>query len=1521
MNSIPPPKAASRQPSNTSGTTSPSTHHDNPLFPNQDPTAALPRGFSLGQRTLSIDHIDHFKQVLELISKAAHSSDGHVEAGVLGRREVGDLFKDPRLDPGSEMFDQMVSLKVVRAFAKALGLEWPEMPVVFKDVTVLGDAVTRTDIPTVTDPLRRLAFPFVRAFQFATGINRTFFPPKLPKAKEILHKFTGVIKPGECVLVGVGVIGRPSSGCSTLLRTLANRTTTFKEVQGTIYFAGLSPLDILHRFRGEINFAEENDPHFPSLTVRETLDFALRCRINNALMRQRIMEVTLKLYGLTGCQNTVVGDEIIRGVSGGEKKRVSLAEAACVGGCMGIFDGCTKGLDAASALDFIKGLRNIADFQGRSIVASCYQASDAMFELFDKVIVMADGYCTYFGPIESSVSYFESLGFQKHPRTTKAEFLTTCASSNVISPPDLAKTYTTSFFGQSMETQVNSFLDPIALRKSRRSFVMNLHRFKDITGARKREGDTDIGSAEELEKGGEVDVLQHRHSSHHHHHAGKGKMSSAAFSTSMGRQMVLLLRREYQILRGNPATIRIRTIFNVLMATIVGSVFFQLPKDSSGAFTRGGALFFSLLFNSVSALAELPRIMDGRPVLYKHTESALYRPSTLFLAQIMLSFCVDILLIFAFGVILYFMVGLQVFVGKFFFFYLTLVVSSQSFGLIIKAIGNAVATKEMANLVSGAVLILCVLYNGYMIPQQDMKPWFGWIFYINPLSYGFRSLMINEFTNLSFDCSTSATSIVPFGPGIYNDPAYQTCTLAGAKAGQTTVDGLDYLKKSYDFDPRWLWWNLLVNLGIWMIFLVVNVLIVENVHHGKAGVSVKLYKQAPDVKKPTLKQVVDEEQPPPQPESRNVTSFEMKPCHLITALTWTNVVYKVPHPKRRGVSLELLNNVSGYAFPGTITALMGSSGAGKTTLLDVVARRKTLGIIEGEIMMGSRPQGPDFLKVTGYCEQMDVHNRYATVREALRFAALLRQPRSVSTEEKYQYVEYIIDLLELRKIADALIGDLQSGVGLSMEERKRLTIGVELAARPKILFLDEPTSGLDDQAAFNIVRLLKNLTKGGHALMVTIHQPSATLFSMFDRLLLLGRGGKTIYFGDIGPDCHTLISYFERAGAHACEPQSNPAEYILDCIGAGTSKSSNVIDWFTTWKESPECAREMDIIRHARHLASEYAAAQPKEISDADEALRKDTPSALVKTNLVMKRMFTAFYRSPQYNLGRISFQIVAGLIIGLSFFQTTATPSGAQNRIFALFMTSVLGVVLINLAQPVFISQREYATREVTSGTYHPYSFALAMTTVEIPFALLAATAFFLVFYWTVGLNPDPDRVICFYLTLSAFTLWAVSFGQMVASFAPTLQIASAIVPLCTSILSLFAGVTIPYSSMPVFYRTWLYWVDPYHYFIETLFVNDLHGLKLTCDARSVVQVTAPSSMTCGQYFSAYLTKVPGYLLNPSGMVSCQYCPLSEGDNMFAGFNWESGNRWKNLLILLGFWAFNRVMTFYFVGRFKVKR
>ena len=306
----------------------------------------------------------------------------------------------------------------------------------------------------------------------------------------------------------------------------------------------------------------------------------------------------------------------------------------------------------------------------------------------------------------------------------------------------------------------------------------------------------------------------------------------------------------------------------------------------------------------------------------------------------------------------------------------------------------------------------------------------------------------------------------------------------------------------------------------------------------------------------------------------------------------------------------------------------GVSGAGKTTLLDVLASRVTMGVITGEMLVDGHHRDSSFQRKTGYVQQQDLHLPTSTVREALNFSALLRQPARYSKKEKLEYVDTVIKLLSMEQYSDAIIG--VPGEGLNVEQRKRLTIGVELAARPQLLlFLDEPTSGLDSQTSWSICNLMEKLTKSGQAILCTIHQPSAMLFQRFDRLLLLAKGGRTVYFGEIGRNSSVLMDYFARNGGPALPAGANPAEHMLAVIGAAPGAHTD-IDWPSVWRESPEYRGVQGELARLSATPDVSRSAVQQESEDPSQYREFAAPFG-AQVREVTKRVFQQFWRSPKY--------------------------------------------------------------------------------------------------------------------------------------------------------------------------------------------------------------------------------------------------------------------------------------------------
>lgn len=535
----------------------------------------------------------------------------------------------------------------------------------------------------------------------------------------------------------------------------------------------------------------------------------------------------------------------------------------------------------------------------------------------------------------------------------------------------------------------------------------------------------------------------------------KGTSKKSVYVVPFYLQVWALMQRQYLIKWQDKFSLVVSWITSIVIAIVLGTVWLNLPKTSAGAFTRGGLLFISLLFNAFQAFSELASTMIGRPIVNKHKAYTFHRPSALWIAQILVDIAFSAVQIFVFSVIVYFMCGLVRDAGAFFTFYLIIVTGYLSMTLFFRTIGCLCPDFDYAIKFAATIITLFVITSGYIIQYQSEKNFLKWIYWINALGLGFSALMENEFSRLTLTCE--GQSLIPSGAG-YNSLANQVCTLPGSVAGTDQVSGSAYIIDGFSYMPSDLWRNFGIIMALIIFFLFTNVTLGEWLTFGAGGNVAKVF-QKPNKERDGLNAGLITKRDQRRAAKGNAEGSEIN-INSKAVLTWEGLNYDVPTPSGE---LRLLNNIYGYVKPGELTALMGASGAGKTTLLDVLAARKNIGVITGDVLVDGIKPGTAFQRGTSYAEQLDIHEPSQTVREALRFSADLRQPFNVSQEEKYAYVEEVLSLLEMEDMADAIIGDPESG--LAVEQRKRVTIGVELAAKPELLlFLDEPTSGLDSQS-------------------------------------------------------------------------------------------------------------------------------------------------------------------------------------------------------------------------------------------------------------------------------------------------------------------------------------------------------------------------------------------------------------------------------------------------------------------------
>lgn len=1372
--------------------------------------------------------------------------------------------------------------------------------VVYRNLTVKGvgasmmfaKTLPEAIIGTFGPDLYRILSGYIPALRFG----------RKPPVKTILNDFTGSVEDGEMMLV----LGRPGSGCSTFLKVIANQRESYASVEGDVSYGGIPAGEQKKYYNGEVNYNPEDDQHMPNLTVWQTLRFALmnKTKKHEGGSIPVIIDSLLKMFGIPHTKNTLVGNEYVRGVSGGERKRVSIAETLATKSSVVAWDNSSRGLDASTALDYANSLRIMTDISNRTTFVSLYQAGQGIYELMDKVLVIEGGRMIYQGPAKDAKQYFLDLGFHCPDRQTTADFLT-----SVGDPTERQ-------FQEGKEDSTPKTAEELeaAFRKSE----LYKNTIAQVESYEKRIQNSQAGDTREFK-----DAVEEQKSNS----KLVGKKSS--FTVSFPRQVLACTKREFWLLWGDRTSLYTKVFIIISNGLIVGSLFYGESYNTSGAFSRGGAIFFSILFLGWLQLSELMKAVSGRVVVERHRDYAFYHKSAVVLARVVLDFPVLLVQAILFTVILYWMANLDAVASKFFITLLFVYTSTFCITALYRMFAALSPEIDTAVRFSGIALNLLIIFVGYVIPKQTLLGnviWFGWLYYINPVSYAYEAVLTNEFYGRTMECAPN--QLVPAGPGL--DPRYQSCALAGSQPGSTTVTGEQYYSASFTYSRSHLWRNFGILIAFTVLYITVTVIATELFSFSGGGGGALIFKKTKKAKKQVKEEqknvTADEEkasaaEPSPSNDtsSSNTVQGENSDdkedvaneiAQSKSVFTWENVEYEVPY---EGSTRKLLNKVNGYVKPGIMIALMGASGAGKTTLLNTLSQRQKMGVVKGDMLVDGQPLGIEFQRGTGFCEQMDLHEQSATIREALEFSALLRQDREVPRQEKIDYVDKIIDLLELREIEDALI------MSLGVEQRKRLTIGVELAAKPSLLlFLDEPTSGLDSQSAMNIVRFLKKLAHAGQAIICTIHQPSSMLIQQFDMVMALNPGGNPFYFGPIGENGKDVTKYFSDRGVD-CPKEKNVAEFILETAAKSKRhpKTNKKIDWNEEWKNSEQNKEMLSELARLKETRSKEA---PR--GDNEKQQREFAASAMTQTYLLTKRTFVAYWRDPSYLYGKLFVSVIIGIFNGFTFYNLTNSIASLQLRMFSAFLILLIPPTIVNAVLPKFYMNRAlWEAREYPSKIYGWFAFCTAQILPEIPWAIIGAVIYFCLWYYPAGLPYDSSTAGYTFLMTMLFFLFQASWGQWICAFAPTFSVISNVLPFFFVMVSLFNGVVRPYDQIPIFWRFWIYYVNPSTWWIGGVLAATLGNFPIRCVEDEATIFEPPPNETCGSYANGLVANMgSGYITNPDATSNCGYCQYGNGNEYLATLNISPDDKWRDFGIFLAFVISNWALVYFFIYTVRVK-
>jgi len=1131
---------------------------------------------------------------------------------------------------------------------------------------------------------------------------------------------------------------------------------------------------------------QQRDKHFPQLTVKETLEYAHEFCGGELLRRGEELlsngsseenaealalvdalfthypEVVVEQLGLSHCQNTIVGDALMRGISGGERKRVTTGEMEFGMKYVTLMDEISTGLDSAATFDIMNTQRSVAKKLKKTVVIALLQPAPEVVALFDDVMILNAGELMYHGPVSEVEAYFESLGFKCPPGRDLADYLMDLGTNQQYQyQVDMPNRQ-----GYVHPRQPGEFAELF-----RRSSIYE----RNLLELEQPHNPVLVESAE--------------------HHIDP----MPVFHQSFWENTRTLMRRQLMITFRNKPYLFGRGLMITVMGLLYATTFYQF--DPTEIQVVMGIIFAGTLFLSLGQASQLPTFMAMRDIFYKQRGANFFRTSSYVLANSIsqLPICIAETLIF--GTLVYWMCGFVSHAEQFFLFLLILFLTNVGLGSFFFALTSAAPDINIATPISMASTLIFIIFAGFIITESQIPDYFIWIYWITPVSWTLRALAVIEYRAPELD-------VCEYGGIDY-------CTeFNGLKMGEYYL-GLFDIKS----EKEWIYYS-----AIFMVAFYFGCVLL-----GYFALEYKRYETPENVTITKTFTDGDEEEQgyklarTPRSDATSAAKQEAilevkpQPEHFTpVTVAFQDLRYFVPDPSNTKEELCLLKGITGFARPGSITALMGASGAGKTTLMDVIANRKTGGRITGKILLnGYEANELAIRRCTGYCEQMDIHSEASTIREALTFSAFLRQDSGIPDSTKYDTVEEVLTLLDMHDIADKIIR------GSSTEQMKRLTIGVELAAQPSVLFLDEPTSGLDARSAKMIMDGVRKVADTGRTVVCTIHQPSSEVFFLFDSLLLLKRGGETVFFGELGHKCQNLVKYFEAIpGVTPCPPKYNPATWMLEVIGAGVAAAANDAamnegSGSTDFVEKFNGSRERTVLEDTMQLPG---VGVPSPELPEMVFVAKRAASSATQARFLIKRFFDMYWRSPTYNLTRLGMAVFLALLFGVTFTTADYTSYQGLNSGMGMIFMATLFIGMISFQCVLSVSSQDRAAfyRERASQTYNAFWYFIGSTVVEIPYVFGSGFVFTAIFYPLVQFTGFGVFLL-YWINLSFLILMLTYMGQMFVYGLPSEEVAAIIGVLVNSIFFLFMGFSPPADLIPDGYQ-WLYKITPQRFSLSIL-------------------------------------------------------------------------------------------------------
>ncbi|WVQ77432.1 hypothetical protein IAR50_007118 [Cryptococcus sp. DSM 104548] len=881
-----------------------------------------------------------------------------------------------------------------------------------------------------------------------------------PKKKWILNEVSCECRSGEVL----AILGGSGSGKTTLLNAIAHRLTGLPTTNGEVAY--FSPA--LGRDSGEdkgekldgsqvkkrIGFVRQQDYLVECLTVRETLTYAAKLRLPTNLTDdtiRSIVEQTIEELGLKDAADTVVGGPLRKGISGGEKRRLSIGCVLVTLPSVLILDEPTSGLDAFTSYLLLLTLSQLAR-RGRTIILSIHAPRSDAFDIFDRIALLSKGEIVYSGPRSSCLGWFYSLGHEVEPGVNPLDFLIDISSVDNRTPEN----------EESSLARVRALTQAWSLR-SPAHWADNLTK-RSLDGLSINPNDVVPAPMDLAEK--QMPLRAEEAITKDERRPGIWKQTR-----------VLTVRAHKNVYRNVPQLVGFG-LQAVLLGVIIGITYYRLPETPTGVQSLKNLSF--QLIPGVFYLQQvfwIYKFCTDLVIFDREREDRLYDVIPWVISDYISFLLPSIFSPTIYVVLVYFISKLrtdELAAHLFTIIASTLLVQMTTQGLALLS-AALLRSFPAASMLGNSINLFQIMSAGFILTH--VPPYVAWIRWISPYFYSFRIVATTQFKDRIFDCPSDSSANL------------NQCV------GNNVLNGLNF---NYDINIG-AWFGGLIGLAIVQYALACIIL------WAIPGGGVK---HASEIESQNRGKGTDVSDSHMSRDKIDVTVRNL-------TLTWNRRGRGAVNDRQKvildDVSMQCpageISAILGPSGAGKSTLLQLIAGR------HLSAGALSRFTFTGSLLFANEPITRTTQSNVAFVEQDDDwHLPSLTVRETLTYAAILRLPETMPKKQKIARAEMVLRMLGLKDCADLPVGGALLK-GISGGEKRRLSLAVQMINDPAVLVVDEPTSGLDASIALGVMQVLRDIAASGRTVIATIHQPRSDIWKLTDNVTLLAKGGIVAFTG------------------------------------------------------------------------------------------------------------------------------------------------------------------------------------------------------------------------------------------------------------------------------------------------------------------------------------------------------------------------------------------------------------------------